>query len=170
VVGLIALRLDVAASTSFIHFGAFSAFTCVNLRVVAMLIRQRREHSPSQRIVAHVVFLAIGTVIDVDLLLHLDGKGRAARVTWLTCGVLCLTYLTRRFRRRPPRDRVRRGRPGPACPRRALSRCRELRYRVVGSSPAHCAATVPAGASAEHCGCMAESGAFVPWPGTGDTG
>src|SRR6202020_1355475 len=34
VVGLIALALDVATSTSFINFGAFLAFTAVNLCVV----------------------------------------------------------------------------------------------------------------------------------------
>lgn len=57
-VGLIALKLNVATSTSFINFGAFSAFTFVNLCVIAMFIRQRREHGPSQRVVPHVVFPA----------------------------------------------------------------------------------------------------------------
>jgi putrescine importer len=76
VVGLIALRLDVATSTSFINFSAFTAFTCVNLCVIAMFIRQQREHGPSQRVVPHVVFPAIGAVVDVYLLLHLDGKAK----------------------------------------------------------------------------------------------
>jgi amino acid transporter len=102
VVGLIALKLDVATSTSFINFGAFSAFTCVNLCVIAMFVRQRREHGPSQRFVPNVVFPAIGAVIDVYLLLHLDGKAKLLGVIWLTCGVLYLTYLTRGFRRPPP--------------------------------------------------------------------
>ena len=101
-VGFIALRLDVATSTSFINFGAFTAFTCVNHCVIAMFIRQRREHSPSQRVVAHVVFPAIGAVVDVYLLLHLDGKAKLLGATWLACGVLYLTYLTRGFRRPPP--------------------------------------------------------------------
>ena len=57
-VGLIVLELNVAASTSFINFGAFSAFTFVNLCVIAMFIRQRREDGPSQRVVPHVVFPA----------------------------------------------------------------------------------------------------------------
>jgi putrescine importer len=102
VVGLIALKLDVATSTSFINFGAFSAFTCVNLCVIAMFIRQRREHGPSQRFVPNVVFPAIGAVVDVYLLLHLDGKAKLLGVIWLSCGVLYLTYLTRGFRRPPP--------------------------------------------------------------------
>ena len=102
VVGLIALTLNVATSTSFINFGAFSAFTCVNLCVIAMFIRGRREHGPPQRVVPHVVFPAIGAVVDVYLLLHLDGKAKLLGVTWLTCGVLYLTWLTRGFRRPPP--------------------------------------------------------------------
>lgn len=102
VVGLIALKLDVATSTSFINFGAFSAFTCVNLCVIAMFIRQRREHGPSQRFVPNVVFPAIGAVIDVYLLLHLDGKAKLLGIIWLSCGVLYLAMLTRGFRRPPP--------------------------------------------------------------------
>jgi len=101
-VGLIVLELNVAASTSFINFGAFSAFTFVNLCVIAMFIRQRREHGPSQRVVPHVVFPAIGAVVDVYLLLHLDGKAKLLGLGWLTLGVLYLTYLTRGFRRPPP--------------------------------------------------------------------
>ena len=101
-VGLIALKLNVATSTSFINFGAFSAFTFVNLCVIAMFIRQRREDGPSQRVVPHVVFPAIGAVVDVYLLLHLDGKAKLLGLGWLTLGVLYLTYLTRGFRRPPP--------------------------------------------------------------------
>jgi putrescine importer len=41
-------------------------------------------------------------VVDVYLLLHLDGKAKLLGVIWLTCGVLYLAYLTRGFRRPPP--------------------------------------------------------------------
>ena len=101
-VGLIALKLNVATSTSFINFGAFSAFTCVNLCVTAMFIRQRRERGPAQRVVTHVVFPAIGAAVDVYLLLHLGISAKLLGLAWLTCGVLYLTYLTRGFRRLPP--------------------------------------------------------------------
>jgi putrescine importer len=42
IVGLIAIFLDVATSTSFINFGAFTAFTLVNASVVFHYVRQRR--------------------------------------------------------------------------------------------------------------------------------
>jgi len=63
----------------------------VNLCVIAMFIRQRREDGPSQRVVPHVVFPAIGAVVDVYLLLHLDGKAKLLGLGWLTLGVLYLT-------------------------------------------------------------------------------
>jgi putrescine importer len=100
-VGLIALRLTVATSTSFINFGAFSAFTFVNLCVIAIFIRGRAE-GPRQSVVTHVVFPAVGAVVDIYLLFHLDGKAKLLGLIWLTCGILYLTYLTRLFRRPPP--------------------------------------------------------------------
>lgn len=42
VVGLIAILLDVAASTPFINFGAFTALTLVNASMVFHYVRQRR--------------------------------------------------------------------------------------------------------------------------------
>lgn len=101
-VGLIALKLSVATSTSFINFGAFSAFTCVNLCVIALFIRGRRAAQPDGSILTHLVFPAAGAVVDVYLLLHLDGKAKALGLIWLTCGILYLTYLTRLFQRPPP--------------------------------------------------------------------
>jgi putrescine importer len=41
-------------------------------------------------------------VVDVYLLLHLDGKAKLLGLGWLTLSVLYLTYLTRGFRRPPP--------------------------------------------------------------------
>ncbi|MEU0336449.1 APC family permease [Streptomyces sp. NPDC006193] len=100
-VGLIALRLDVATSTSFINFGAFVAFTFVNIAVLAMYARARREGlrpNPFSSAVAP----AIGAVVDVYLLCNLDGKALTLGLIWLGTGVLYLTYLTRGFRTPPP--------------------------------------------------------------------
>ncbi len=101
IVGLLALKLTVESSTSFINFGAFSAFTFVNLCVIAMFLRGRadgRNHNP----VTYVVFPAIGAIVDVYLLFNLDQQAKILGVSWLTLGVLYLIYLTRGFRRPPP--------------------------------------------------------------------
>ena len=101
-VGLIALRLSVATSTSFINFGAFSAFTCVNLCVIAMFIRGRREAGPRKNPLTHVILPAIGAVVDIYLLTNLDGKAKELGLIWLALGIVYLAYLTRLFRRPPP--------------------------------------------------------------------
>ncbi|MFG1682459.1 APC family permease [Nonomuraea sp. NPDC049269] len=100
-VGLIAVRMDVATSTSFINFGAFTAFTFVNLAVIALYLRERRE---GRRLgpVAYVVAPAIGAVIDLWLLTQLDGHAITLGLVWLAVGVVYLAYLTRLFRVPPP--------------------------------------------------------------------
>jgi putrescine importer len=101
-VGLIALDLTVATSTSFINFGAFTAFTFVNLCVIAMFIRTSRAGDAKQNVVTHIVFPAIGAIVDVYLLFSLDATAKLLGLIWLACGILYLTYLTRFFRRPPP--------------------------------------------------------------------
>jgi amino acid transporter len=96
-VGLGALALDVTTSTSFINFGAFTAFTFVNLSVIALWLR-RREGSIPRNLVVPV----IGAAVDVWLLVHLDGIAITLGLCWLALGVCYLAYLTRGFRRPPP--------------------------------------------------------------------
>ena len=101
VVGLAALFLDVATSTSFINFGAFSAFTLVNLSVIAHFVRHRPQRGASALLVWLALPLA-GALIDFYLLTRLDIRAVVFGVVWLVIGVLLLTYLTRGFRRAPP--------------------------------------------------------------------
>ncbi|WP_238605293.1 APC family permease [Amycolatopsis sp. Poz14] len=68
-VGLAALALDVSTSTSFINFGAFTAFTFVNLSVLATWLRDRT----GKRALTWLVFPLIGVVVDLWLLVNLDG-------------------------------------------------------------------------------------------------
>jgi putrescine importer len=97
IVGLGALALDVTTSTSFINFGAFTAFTFVNLSVIALWLR-RREGS----ILRNIVVPVVGAAVDVWLLVHLDGIAITLGLCWLALGVCYLAYLTRGFRRPPP--------------------------------------------------------------------
>lgn len=101
VVGLIALRLSVATSTSFINFGAFIAFTFVNFSVIATYVRERRAgRRPGP--LGHVIAPAIGAAVDIWLLTHLDAKALVLGVCWLALGICYLAYLTRGFRTPPP--------------------------------------------------------------------
>ena len=96
VVGLVALTLDVSTSTSFINFGAFTAFTFVNLSVIALYLRERGP------VLTGLVFPAIGAVVDVWLLTNLDGIALTLGLVWLGLGVVYLAVLTRGFRAAPP--------------------------------------------------------------------
>ena len=96
-VGLIALKLDLATSTSFINFGAFTAFTFVNLACVKLWLDNRERSS------FHFLFLPlIGAVVDGWLLISLDKDALMIGGTWLVAGVLVLAFLTRGFRRPTP--------------------------------------------------------------------
>ncbi|MGW7537827.1 APC family permease, partial [Amycolatopsis sp. NPDC054798] len=97
-VGLAALALDVSTSTSFINFGAFTAFTFVNISVLAAWLRDRS----GKRVLTWVVFPAIGAVVDLWLLVNLDGIALVFGLVWLGIGIVVLTAITRGFRRPPP--------------------------------------------------------------------
>ena len=102
-VGLGALFLDVATSTSFINFGAFTAFTLVNLAVIGYFVRHRRSaDGPRLNPVWYVVVPLIGAVVDVYLLTKLDGAALILGASWLALGVVYLLVLTRGLRVPPP--------------------------------------------------------------------
>ena len=98
-VGLAALGLDVTTSTSFINFGAFLAFTFVNISVIALY---RRGQPGIGGPLAGLVVPALAAVADVYLLVNLDIAARILGLIWLVLGVLYLAGLTRFFRRPPP--------------------------------------------------------------------
>lgn len=101
VIGLLAMFLDIATSTSFINFGAFVAFTMVNLSVIAHYIRRRRagEHLNP---VLWVVLPAIGAVITFSLLTALDPTAIILGLSWLAVGVVVLAITSKGFRQLPP--------------------------------------------------------------------
>ncbi|MBB2910514.1 amino acid transporter [Streptosporangium becharense] len=100
-VGLVALRLDVAVSTSFINFGAFTAFTFVNISVIAFYVHERHAGRPLG-VVAYVLVPAAGAAVDLWLLTRLDAQAVTLGLIWLGAGLLYLAYLTRLFRLPPP--------------------------------------------------------------------
>ncbi|MGF1473361.1 MAG: APC family permease [Rubrobacteraceae bacterium] len=101
IVGLAGIFLNETTSTSFINFGAFSAFTLVNLSVIAHFLRYR----PQRGVRAVLMWIAVpfvGAAIDFYLLLNLASDAHIIGVTWLTIGLILLAWLTRGFRKPPP--------------------------------------------------------------------
>ncbi|HEY4006768.1 MAG TPA: APC family permease [Pseudonocardia sp.] len=99
--GLIGLALDVDTAVSMINFGAFLAFTSVNVCVIALYLRRRSAES-RLGVFGYLVVPAIGALIDVSLLLNLSTLAKLLGLGWLVLGLVYLTVLTRGFRRPPP--------------------------------------------------------------------
>lgn len=101
VVGFIALFLDVATSTSFINFGAFLAFTMVNLSVIAYAIRQRKAGN-HVNVFGYIIVPIVGAAITFYLLTRLDMTAIMLGLSWLAIGVIVLAIVTRGFKQLPP--------------------------------------------------------------------
>lgn len=101
VVGLIALFLDITTSTSFILFGAFLAFTMVNIAVIAHFAREKKA-GRSLNPMTHVVFPLLGAIVCGYLLLQLDQTAIILGLSWLGVGLVVLAIVTKFFRVAPP--------------------------------------------------------------------
>jgi amino acid transporter len=101
VVALLALKLDVTTSTSFINFGAFLAFSLVNLSVI-FHYWIGAEQRGLRELVLFLVFPTIGLLADVWLMVSLDHLAIYLGLSWLAIGLVYLGFLTRGFSQQPP--------------------------------------------------------------------
>jgi amino acid transporter len=101
VVALLALKLDVTTSTSFINFGAFLAFSLVNLSVI-FHYWIGGEKKGLREFVLFLLFPFIGLAADLWLMVSLDHLAIYLGLSWLAIGVVYLAVLTGGFRRQPP--------------------------------------------------------------------
>ncbi|MEO3935055.1 APC family permease [Micrococcaceae bacterium Sec7.4] len=99
VIGLGALFMSLATSTSFINFGAFVGFTMVNVAVIVYFMRNRRS---GLNPVVYVVVPLIGAVVDVYLIFNLDPLAQIVGGCWAAAGFAYLLVLTRGFTRPTP--------------------------------------------------------------------
>ncbi|MFZ5955947.1 APC family permease [Pseudomonas knackmussii] len=101
VVALLALEMDVTTSTSFINFGAFLAFSLVNLSVIFHYWIGGKQRGPRE-LVLFLLFPLIGLLADLWLMVSLDHLAIYLGLSWLTVGVIYLGLLTGGFRQQPP--------------------------------------------------------------------
>ncbi|QXQ19888.1 APC family permease [Pseudomonas tolaasii] len=101
VVALLALKLDVTTSTSFINFGAFLAFSLVNLSVIFHYWIGAKQRGVRE-LILFLVFPTIGLLADVWLMISLDHLAIYLGVVWLAIGLVYLGFLTRGFSKHPP--------------------------------------------------------------------
>ena len=100
-VALLALKLDVTTSTSFINFGAFLAFSLVNLSVIFHHWIGGEKKGPRE-LLLFLLCPLIGLVADLWLMVSLDHLAVWLGLSWLAIGVVYLAVLTGGFRRQPP--------------------------------------------------------------------
>jgi len=100
-IGIVAVFLDVLSAASFINFGAFIAFTMVN---VSVLFMYRRDRPTRDRygVIRGLIIPGIGALVNLVLLTQLDSHAVVLGLIWLALGLAQLTYLTRGFTREPP--------------------------------------------------------------------
>lgn len=101
VLSLSALVLSLSLVASFINFGAFLAFTCVNISVIMHYFVRKRERSFKGYILFLIIPL-IGAILDIVLLLNLDTHSKILGGIWFAGGVIYLFFLTKGFKKRPP--------------------------------------------------------------------
>ncbi|WP_027416283.1 APC family permease [Aneurinibacillus terranovensis] len=101
VIALLALKLDVSTSTSFINFGAFAAFTLVNVSVIVHYFVKGRRRTFKDSLF-YFLFPLIGAAFDSWLLVSLDKDALILGAIWAACGFGYLLFLTKMLRKQPP--------------------------------------------------------------------
>lgn len=98
---LSALFLTLELVASFINFGAFLAYTCVNIAVIAHYYVRNKERSLKGTIL-YLVVPSIGALLSLVLLVNLDTYSKTLGVSWLVLGCIYLFALTKGFKVKPP--------------------------------------------------------------------
>lgn len=101
IISLLALTMTVTTSTSFINFGAFSAFTFVNISVFAHYFVRNHERG-IRGFFRYLLLPLVGACFTFWLLIHLDKDALVLGVSWLVIGFVYLLFLTKMFKQAPP--------------------------------------------------------------------
>ncbi|WP_246009435.1 APC family permease [Brevibacillus fluminis] len=101
---LLALFLSLDLVASFINFGAFFAFTCVNIAVIKHYFIDRKQETARsfKSFLSHLLVPAIGAGLDIWMLINLDGYSKLLGAVWFVIGLVYLAFKTRGFRRKSP--------------------------------------------------------------------
>jgi putrescine importer len=100
-VGLAGLFLDLATAASFVNFGAFIAFTFVNVSVIAHALRAGISLK-GWNAIPWLLLPALGAFTDVWLLANLSRDAHILGGAWFALGVIYLLFLTRGLQQPPP--------------------------------------------------------------------
>lgn len=100
-IALTALFLDLDQAAAMINFGAFIAFTFVNLSVIFVFFKFMKRRTPGSWL-GFVLVPAVGVAINVWLWFSLDGISMIVGGVWLAIGIIYLLVKTRGFKAAAP--------------------------------------------------------------------
>lgn len=100
-ISLASLFMSLATAASLIDFGAFLAFICVNLSVIAHYYFRQKKRSTTGTI-KYLLFPIVGMVADVWLLFSLDFHSKIVGIIWFCIGLVYLLIITKVFKQRTP--------------------------------------------------------------------
>lgn len=101
VLSLSALFLDLVTATSLINFGAFTAFSFVNLSVIVYYFKNKQSMKGASY-TRYVLFPLIGLAFLIYLWFSLDAMALGFGLAWFAIGLVYLTWLTKGFKVKPP--------------------------------------------------------------------
>ncbi len=96
IIGLLALKMDITTSTSFINFGAFLAFIFVNLCAVVTYFKMEPAKRTLSNAFTHLIAPLLGVLCIAKLLISLDTNAITLGLCWLAAGAALLVFLTRK--------------------------------------------------------------------------
>jgi len=98
---LSALFLDLVVATSLINFGAFTAFSFVNLSVLMYYVKNKQRMKRTS-FIGYVIFPVIGLAFLIYLWFSLDQLAILFGLSWFTIGFGLLLWITKGFKVKPP--------------------------------------------------------------------
>jgi len=101
VFGLAAIFLTLDQAASIISFGAFTAFTFVNLSLIMHTIRTK-NYGTTGKVIRNLVFPVIGTAFLGLMWYNIDPTALKLGIIWNIGGFIFLLFLTRLFKRQAP--------------------------------------------------------------------
>ncbi|MBM7646265.1 putrescine importer [Scopulibacillus daqui] len=102
ILALAALFLNLATATSLINFGAYTAFSFVNLSVIVYFIRNKKKYT-FRSVISNIIIPLAGFAVNAYLWFSLDRHAMIMGLCWSAVGIVYLVYLTRGFTKKPPK-------------------------------------------------------------------
>ncbi|MGY4688787.1 APC family permease [Salibacterium sp. K-3] len=101
VLGLASIFMSLSMATSLINFGAFTAFSAVNICVMVNFFRNDYERT-FRSVCNHVIAPSIGLLFVLYLWISLNVVSILLGAGWTVLGVVYLIYVTGGFKQEPP--------------------------------------------------------------------